>query len=59
MTARGDRVGPLSDADLLTKFSLSAARLDSERSARLSRGYMTLSAGFPAGHLVSNLFSPI
>lgn len=59
MAARGDRVSPLSDAELLAKFSLSAALLGSERSAYLSHGCMSLAAGSSAGHLCSDLFLPI
>lgn len=59
MAARGDRVNPLSDAELLAKFSLSAALLGSERSAYLSHGCMSLAAGSSAGHLCSDLFLPI
>ncbi|CAD5255679.1 2-methylcitrate dehydratase PrpD [Bosea sp. 62] len=59
MTARGDRGRPLSDSDLLAKFSSSAARLGSERSAHLSHGCMTLAAGSTAGQLCGGLFSPI
>ncbi|HEV2510077.1 MmgE/PrpD family protein [Bosea sp. (in: a-proteobacteria)] len=57
-SARGDRSRPLSDADLLAKFSMSAALLGPERSTHLGRGCMALE-GSSAGYLCGGLFAPI
>lgn len=59
MTARGDKVRPLSDPDLLSKFSSSSAVLGSERSTALGRSCMTLAERCTVKHLSSGLFASI
>jgi 2-methylcitrate dehydratase PrpD len=59
MTARGDRDRPLSDAEMLAKFGVSAAMLGSRRSAALGETCMTLAAAGAADHLCRDLFAPI
>jgi 2-methylcitrate dehydratase PrpD len=59
VTARGDQVGPLSDAAMLSKFSCSAAVLGRERSAALGENCMALAENCETEHISSSLFAPI
>lgn len=59
MTARGDRERPLSDTDILAKFSFSAAILGSKRSAALREACTGFATKGTAEHLCRDLFAPV
>ncbi|KRE24381.1 2-methylcitrate dehydratase [Bosea sp. Root483D1] len=58
-TARGDRGDPLSDADMLSKFSSFAAMLGSERSTTLAKNCMALAGSCKTELANASLFAPI
>jgi len=58
-TARGDRGHPLSDADMLSKFSSFAAMLGSERSTTLAKNCMALAGSCKTELAGASLFAPI
>lgn len=59
VTARGDRNRPLSDSDILAKFSFSAAMLDRERRTALGDACMVRPEKGTAELLCRSLFAPI
>jgi len=59
VTARGDRAFPLSDTEMLSKFSNATAALDPRRSSSLSGFCMKVAAGFPTDPFYKSLFSPL